>query len=207
MVSASGASSVMAIIEELTPKTCRLRSINVFKIGESVSFDFTLRGAQMLQLSGVVASTALNGTRRSYTIALQDIDEDRIVAALDAAQRFAIAHPVRDVHTGNGLTRASARIPVQMDVEYRILGGPLKLGHATNVSSGGILLNSEDQIIVGSAVELKFTLPGTTRPLTVHGRVVAHQHESPNYNMAFYSVGADTRAELEAFVASHTKDA
>lgn len=207
MVSVNGAPAVMAIIEELTPKTCRLRSINVFKPGDTLSFDFTLRGAQMLKLSGRVLSSALNGTRRSYTVGLEAADEDAVVVALDAARRFAVAHPVRDVHTGNGLTRASARIPIDVEVEYKVLGSSAKTARATNVSAGGILLNSSDQIIVGSAVELRFRLPGAAADISVHARVVAHQHESPNYNMAFFSIGPAVRDELEAFVAAHSHEA
>lgn len=206
MASANGAAPVMAIIEELTPKTCRLRSINLFKIGDTLAFDFALRGAHMLKLEGRVLSSTLNGTRRSYTIVLHTSDEDAVIAALDAAARFAVAHPIRDVHTGNGLTRASARIPVDMEVHYTVLGGSPKIGRAMNVSNGGIQLNSIDDIAVGSAVEMRFCLPGTEREFSAHARVVAHQQESPNYNMAFFSLSHEVREELEAFVKAHSHD-
>jgi hypothetical protein len=205
MVSVNGTPAVMAIIEELTPKYCRLRSINAFKVGDHLLFDFTLRGAKMLELTGTVQSSAMNGTRRSYVVALEAAEEDDVVAALDAAQRFAVAHPRRDVPSANGLTRASARIPVDMEVEYRLAGGTSQSARATNVSAGGVLFNSMDAIAVGSAVELRFRLPGATHILSVHARVVAHQHESPNYNMAFFNIDPKVREELEAFVSAHSR--
>jgi PilZ domain len=204
MVSAKGAPAVMGIIEELNPKACRLRSINEFQIGDRVQFDFTLRGANKLQLSGHVLIVTENGNRRSYTIALDAVDADAVVIALDASQRFAAARPVHDVQTGNGLTRASARIPIDVELQYSIAGKPPQFARATNVSTGGILLNSNDAIAVGTSIEVRFRLPGADHDLKVHARVVAHQQESPNYNMAFFNVDPEMREELAAFVAAHT---
>ena len=203
MVSVNGASPVMGIIEDLNPKACRLRSINEFKVGDRASFDLALRGAKRLQLSGQILTAAENGARRSYTIVLKSADEDSIVAALEAGQRFAAARPAQDIQTANGLTRASARIPIDASLEYALAGGPTQTARATNVSTGGIQLNSTDDIRVGASIEVRFRLPGADHDITVHARVVAHQQESPNYNMAFYNVDPKVREELTAFVAAH----
>ena len=205
MVSANGASPVMGIVEDLNPKACRLRSINEFQIGDRVSFDFALRGAKKLELSGHVLMSTTDGTRRSYTIALDAIDPDAIVVALDAAKRFAVAHPTHDPHTGNGLTRASARIPVDTELEYSIAGHQARTARATNVSTGGILLNTNDQISVGESLHLRFRLPGADHEIALNARVVAHQHDSPNYNMAFFNVDPQVREELAAFVAVNSQ--
>lgn len=203
MVSAKGASPVMGIIEELNPKACRLRSINEFSIGDRVHFDFALRGAKRLELSGAILMASQNGTRYSYTIALDAEDSDAIIVALDAAQRFAAARPTHDVQTGNGLTRASARIPIDAELEYSVTGKPPQKARATNVSTGGILLNSNDTIAVGASLEIRFRLPGAGHDISVNARVVAHQQESPNYNLAFFNVDPTVREELAAFVAAN----
>lgn len=203
MISANGSSAVMGIIEDLSPKACRFRSINEFVIGDRVKFDFTLRGANKLQLSGHVLTATQNGARRSYTIALDAADADAIVIALDSAQRFAAARPTNDVQTGNGLTRSSARIPIDTELQYTIAGKPPHLARATNVSTGGILLNSKDGIAVGESLEIRLRLPGADHDITVNARVVAHQQESPNYNMAFFNVDPKVREELAAFVAAN----
>jgi len=205
MVSANGASPVMGIIEELSPRTCRMRSINEFHAGDTVTFDFTLRGAHKLELSGRVIDAALSGMRRSYTIALDAANEDAVIVALDAARRFATARPTHDVQTGNGLTRASARIPIDQELTYTVAGRPSRTARATNVSAGGILLNSTDEIAVGASLEIRFRLPGSDHDINVHARVVAHQHETPNYNMAFFNIDPNVREELTAFVAAHVQ--
>lgn len=203
MVSVNGASPAMGIIEQLDPKTCRLRSINTFERGDAVKFDFTLRGARKLELSGRVIDAMQSGARRSYTIALDAANEDAVVAALDAAQRFAIARPMQDVQTGNGLTRTSARIPIDQELVYTVGGNPPRTARATNVSTGGILLNSRDEIAVGASIAVSFRLPGADHDITVSARVVAHQQETPNYNMAFFNVDPKVREELAAFVAAN----
>lgn len=203
MVSVNGASPVMGIIEELDPRTCRMRSINEIVAGDSVRFDFTLRGAQKLQLSGRVVNATQNGARRSYAIALDAMNEDVVIAALDAAQRFAIARPVQDIQTGNGLTRSSARISIDQELVYTVGGKPPRTARATNVSTGGILLNSSDEIAVGANLMVRFRLPGADHDITVNARVVAHQQETPNYNMAFFNIDPKVREELAAFVAAN----
>ncbi len=203
MVSVNGAPAVMGIIEELNPKVCRLRSINELQAGDRVKFDFTLRGANRLQLSGHVLTSTTDGTRHSYTIALDSIGPDAIAVALDSAKRFAASHATRDPHTGNGLTRSSARIPIDVELEYSIGGNPLRRARATNVSTGGILLNSTDHIAVGESLQVRFRLPGSNHAVTVNARVVAHQPESPNYNMAFFNIDPSVREELAAFVSAN----
>lgn len=205
MVSANGSSSVMGIIEDLNPKACRLRSINEFVIGDHVRFDFTLRGAKRLDLSGHVLMATQNGLRRSYTIALESTDADAIVVALDAAQRFSAERPVHDVQAPSGLTRSSARIPIDAELEYCLAGKSPQKARATNVSVGGILLNSTENIAVGASLEVIFRLPGSDHDISAHARVVAHQQETPNYNMAFFNVDPKVREELAAFVAANAE--
>ena len=203
MVSANGAAPVMAIIEDLTIKSCRLRSMNHFNIGDTVLFDFVIRGARKVTLSGKVLTCTQNEVRRTYTVALHETDEDAIISALDCAQRWSVERPTPEAHTGTGLTRSSTRVPVDIALEYRTAGSAPRAARATNISTGGVLMNSDDDIAVGTAVELRLRLPNGTRHLIVQARIVAHQHRTPNYNMAFFSVAPDVKADLEAFVSLH----
>jgi hypothetical protein len=200
MVSANGAAPVMGIIESLDPRACRLRSINPFNVGDMLAFDFVTRGARKLPLMGKVLACTQNDARRVYTVVLHDADEDSVIASLDAASRHAAEHQVREIPTGNGLTRASARIPVDIPVQYSLAGGVPRDARATNVSAGGMLMNSTDEIAVGSTLELRFHLPGGAYDIAVHARVVAHQQKSPNYNMAFFGIPPEIKEQLESFV-------
>ncbi len=206
MLSAEGREPVMAIVEEVTLRACRLRSLGEFALGETVSFDCTLRGAPKVPLTGRISSSAENGVRRSYTITFDDLDgrqADRIAMALDMARRFADAHHVEH-HSGTALTRSSPRISIDTEIIYMSDAHERRIGRATNVSTGGVLMNAADaDVPVGAALELRFTLPGRTNEIRVHARVVAHQAQSPNYNIAFYQVPEDARVELESFVNAH----
>ena len=195
----------MAIIEEITPTACRIRSLAEFSLGEPVSFDFTLRGAPKTPLTGRITSSAENGVRRSYTIAFDDLDgrqSDRITVALDLARRFADAHHIEQ-HSGTPLTRSSPRVPVDVAVTYVSQAHGVRYGRATNISTGGILMNASDSdVAAGTTLEVSFTLPGRTHALRLEARVVAHQSASPNYNMAFFNVPPEAHAELETYISS-----
>jgi hypothetical protein len=206
MIHATGREATMAIVEELTLKACRLRSLGEFSLGETVTFDVVLRGAPKVPLNGRVSSAAENGVRRSYTITFDDVDgrqADRIAMALDMARRFASTHHVEHP-TGTALTRSSPRIPLDTELIYMSDALGRRRGRMTNLSTGGILMNADEtDVPVGASLELRFTLPGAGE-LHVHARVVAHQAQSPNYNIAFYQVPAETLAALERFVAERS---
>lgn len=209
MVCAGAAAPVMAIVEDINARACRMRSLGVFRIGEIVSFDFTLRGAPKLALTGRITSAAENGVRRSYTVTFEDADGrqgDRIAVALDMSRRFSAAHHP-DVPTGDALTRSSARVPLDTTVRYAVEGEAARTGRVTNVSTGGILMNSSDDIAVGATIDLQFALPDSEKTLRVRARIVAHQLHSPNYNVAFFQITDDVRMELERFVSLHERRA
>ncbi len=180
-----------------------MRSVNAFDIGASAEFNVVLHGSPPIALSGTIADRKQNGPRYQYTIRLESTAAQAaaINRAVEAAQARA-AGRAPDLQTGNGLTRGALRIPVDFDVRYTRDGGEPSNARATNISTGGILMNSPDQLSVGSALELRFLLGSI--PVTVHGRVVAHQEASPNYNIAFYEVREVVRETLARFVAEHS---
>ena len=67
---------------------------------------------------------------------------------------------------------------------------------ATNISTGGILLSAREQLAVGASLELHFLLGEI--PVSVHGRIVAHQGLS--YNIAFYDVRELVKETLARYV-------
>jgi hypothetical protein len=174
MVSAGGGSPVMAIIEALNASECKMRSVNAFAIGARVEFALTIHGRPSIALEGTIASIKQNGPRFLYVVSLRptQLQRDAILRAVESAASRAAT---RDVKTDNGLTRASVRIPVDIELRYTLAGGP-----------------------VGAALELDIPL-GAER-VKVHGRVVAHQATTPNYNIAFYEITSETRERLAHFI-------
>jgi hypothetical protein len=207
MIKVNAASApVMGIIEEVTNTQVRLRSMSAFVEGDKLEFDLTLRGAPKTHLSGRITSAAQSGTRKVYVLSLKDLpqEQQRVIGAAATAAK----EHVRANHDGEqtgGLTRSSVRVPVQMDVHFTLGGGAEQIGRATDISTGGILLNYHTNIPVGTEVDLSFRLPNTDRDFKAKARVVAHQQQSPNYNMAFHSIDESVRTAIGFFVSTAAK--
>ena len=205
MVSANGAAPVMAIVEDLSLKECRLRAVATFAQGDRVTFDFTAHGVSKAPVRGHVIAHNENGARRTYTIAIDTSDSramDQLAIAVDAARRHAAVKHGHEVPTENGLTRAHVRVTANFELTYRVDGQPSRSARATNISVGGMLMNCNDHIPVGATVELNFTLPGEAARLTATARIVAHQEASPNYNCAFFSLSEAAKIEIAHFVSA-----
>jgi PilZ domain len=204
MVGVNGSAPVMAIIEEATQSECRMRSMNAFEVGDRLEFPLAVHGSPTLALSGIVVSRKKIGPRYAYVLALQA--EPVQVEALARATQTAHARapgPIPDVQTGNGLTRASVRIPVDFEVSYTQSGSPARIARATNISTGGVLIQTTDELPVGASLELLILL--AQHRVSVHGRIVAHQHATPNYNVAFYHMTNEARDIIARFIETHTK--
>jgi PilZ domain len=202
MISTGGDVSVVAIIEQITATECRLRSVTARAVGEIVEFAFAVPGASQTHLRGKIVSFTQVGPRYVFKISLDTsaAQAEAIAASLEVAKARA-QRQSHDTPTGNGLTRSSVRVPVDCAVSYCKAGEVAsRNARATNLSAGGILMNCADDLNVGGSYELRFSLDGVR--IAVHGRVVAHQERSPNYNIAFHDVGEETRAAITHFVAS-----
>jgi PilZ domain len=204
MVSVGGGAPVMAIIEAATQSECRMRSMNAFEVGDRLEFPLAVHGAPTLALSGVVVNRKRIGPRYAYVLALQPepVQAEALARATQTAHARTPGH-TPDVHTDNGLTRTSIRIPVDFEVRYTLSGSPGRGAQATNISTGGVLMRTTDELPVGTSLELQLSLG--EEHVSVHGRIVAHQHSTPNYNVAFYHMTNEARDLIARFIESHTK--
>jgi hypothetical protein len=199
MVSCDGRAPVMAIVEQLTSAQCRLRSVNAFDIGASVAFAVVIHGADSVHLSGRVTAQRQSGPRFTYDVVLENAPAAEIARAVEVARARRGAASA-DAQSGSALTRASIRVPVDFEVQYLAEKSGLRTARATNLSTGGMLMNSTDDLAVGTSLEVRFML-GTT-PVSVNGRIVAHQAATPNYNIAFYDIRPLVKETLARFVNS-----
>lgn len=67
--------------------------------------------------------------------------------------------------------RKDQRVPLITQVEER-LENVTALGHAHNVSVGGLLVQTRETVKEGATVVVRFTIPPDTRPIEAAGRVV-----------------------------------
>ena len=204
MASVNGASPVMAIVEQLSAQDCHMRSVHPFAIGALIDLSIAIHGVPAVPLQGRIVSCKQSGARFAYVVSLQGTaaEGEAITRIVEASRSRKRAH-APDVATTDGLTRAAVRVPVDFDVRYALLGASPRSARAINISTGGIHLNTEDEIAVGATIELEIPLDG--RRVNVRGRVVAHQEMTPNYNVAFFDVSHEARDLIARFVSKFTE--
>lgn len=97
------------------------------------------------------------------------------------------------------------RLEYELPVAYRTVSG-FVTDWAVNISRGGLFINTQKPLPVGTHVKLIVSLPGTEFPFDMTGRVtrVNESHAAPNQvpGMAIEFVGVDEekRIRLEEFV-------
>jgi CheY-like chemotaxis protein len=84
--------------------------------------------------------------------------------------------------------------------------GPLQGGKTLNVSSNGILVETESPLVIGRTVDVEFFLPEDPEPVRVTGRVVRRTTEldllHPAFGVRFVEMPEKDQARIEAFVAA-----
>jgi uncharacterized protein (TIGR02266 family) len=107
--------------------------------------------------------------------------------------------------------RKAARLHHEIPVAYRSVGSFLS-DWATNISQGGLFINTRKPLPVGTPVNIIIQLPGEPFPSNLEGRVTRvtefdnHQNMVPGMGVEFTSVDAPRRAELERFVQRLKRD-
>ena len=83
--------------------------------------------------------------------------------------------------------RRAARLHHEIPVAYRSVGSFLT-DWATNISRGGLFINTRKPLAVGTAVKIIIQLPGAAFPYEMAGRVTrVTQYDNPNrYRRGLY---------------------
>jgi type IV pilus assembly protein PilZ len=108
-------------------------------------------------------------------------------------------------------TRRAVRLHHEIPVAYRSVGSFLT-DWATNISRGGMFINTRKPLSVGTEVKILVQLPGTSFPYELEGRVTRvteydnHANMVPGMGVEFTSVDESRRREIDAFVARLRKD-
>jgi len=87
--------------------------------------------------------------------------------------------------------------------------GGVIAGKTLNVSSNGLLVESEVPLVIGRSVELQFFLPDDPEPVRASGRVVRRTTEldlpHPAFGIRFAEMPERDQARIEAFVAARER--
>ena len=101
--------------------------------------------------------------------------------------------------------RKAARLHHEIPVAYRSVGSFLT-DWATNISQGGLFINSRKPLPVGTDVKIIIQLPGSAFPYELGGRVTRvtqfdnHANMVPGMGIEFTDVDDAKRREIETFV-------
>ncbi len=101
--------------------------------------------------------------------------------------------------------RRAARLHHQIPVAYRSVGSFLS-DWATNISHGGLFINTRTPLPVGTAVKILVQLPGASFPFQLGGRVTRvtefdnKANMVPGMGVEFTDVDDAKRREIQAFV-------
>ena len=101
--------------------------------------------------------------------------------------------------------RKAARLHHEIPLAYRSLGSFLS-DWATNISQGGLFINTRKPLPVGTPVSIIIQLPGEPFPSSLEGRVTRvteldnQEGMVPGMGVEFTGLDAARRAELERFV-------
>ena len=103
--------------------------------------------------------------------------------------------------------RRDPRVAVDLEVRYRS-AQEFKAAYARNISGGGIFINTQEPLPLGHTLQIRFSLPGISRPLVVRGLVV---WTNPHPSRSSYPSGMgikflDLDAETEQLFAGFVKE-
>jgi len=101
--------------------------------------------------------------------------------------------------------RIANRLHHELPVSYRSVGSFLS-DWATNISHGGLFINTRKPLPVGTDVKILIQLPGAAFPYELHGRVARvtefdnAANMVPGMGIQFMAVDEARRRELDEFV-------
>jgi uncharacterized protein (TIGR02266 family) len=101
--------------------------------------------------------------------------------------------------------RRAARLHHEIPVAYRSVGSFLT-DWATNISRGGLFINTRKPLPVGTAVKILVQLPGASFPFQLSGRITRiteydnRANMVPGMGVEFTDVNDAQKREIEAFV-------
>lgn len=107
--------------------------------------------------------------------------------------------------------RKADRLQHELLVAYRTVDGFIT-DWATNISRGGIFINTRNPLAVGTTVRLIISLPDTAFPFELHGKVARvsefdnPQNQVPGMGIEFLNVDDTTRDRIQQFVEKLRKE-
>lgn len=102
--------------------------------------------------------------------------------------------------------RAELRVPIDLWME-EVRGDEVYFRRSCNLSEGGVLFEQSIPYPVGTQLQLRFTLPGESAPLSAQAEVVsaqvvsaAQEKDGLGMGIKFLDLGSSGRAHIRAYL-------
>lgn len=144
-----------------------------------------------------------------FSGSVQSVDEVRELAALGVAgylnEYSAVEHILPSIaphlFPGRFHKREHPRVVMGIPVSYRI-GKTITAALSMDLSTGGMAIRSNNPPVRGTAMRVKFALPGSRREVEVEG-VVCWSVAKAGIGMQFTKVKASDQSMIDTFVEAH----
>lgn len=128
---------------------------------------------------------------------------------VDPQARMRISHLLSDRKQDEGNLRGFPRHAITLGVRFRT-ARDFVLEHATNISRGGIFIQTDDPPPLDTAVQVELQLPDSHVPVTSNG-IVVHQQlavagKMPGVGVQFVDSSDDFRERIDRYMDTLLKD-
>jgi hypothetical protein len=210
-VSARGIAPANAVVEQIDGTQCRLRTVVLFDVGETIEFALRSSHRDEVTVRGTVASLEIKGHRFAYVMRLDKMSANEIAALRKVLDAFDALDDFADRAEGevppaaiDHLMRNCARIPADFDITFRTPAFDFKPAKAVDISRSGLLISCAEVLVPGVPLEIRFTLPGRrAKEVTLAARVVTRQEPVRGtflYGLALTCVSDRDGGLLDGFV-------
>lgn len=105
-------------------------------------------------------------------------------------------------------SRQHERAPIRLQLNYRdATGGNFLFEHATNISNGGIFIETKHPLPKGASMVIRFQPPGSEDELEVHGEVMwvnpwveGGDNPNPGMGIRFEGLSDGDRSIIQSIV-------
>jgi type IV pilus assembly protein PilZ len=160
--------AVQSTSRELSPLGIAVRSLAPPQVGARVSMALYLPNTS-------VPEVAIGRVAKAKSGAAGDAGFWADFIVVDPQARMRISHLLSDRDQSEGTNhRGFPRHPVTLEVRFRT-ARDFVLEHASNISRGGIFIQTDDPPPLETAVQVEIQLPDEPAPVTTNGVVVHRQ--------------------------------
>jgi type IV pilus assembly protein PilZ len=194
--------AVQSTSRELSPLGISVRSLAPPPVGARVSMALYLPNAS-------VPEVAIGRVARAKAGAPGDAGFWADFIVVDPQARMRISHLLSDRDQDEGNKRGFPRLAVKLAVRFKS-ARDFVLEHASNISRGGIFIQTDDPPPLEAAVQVELQLPDDPTPVTTNGIVVHRQlavgGKAPGAGVQFVDASDAFRERIDRYMDSLVKE-